>query len=184
MLGNCFGGLHMKKRRLVIRTIILLILGAAVAYTLYANFTKDDIRKVAIGEEAPDFILTDLEGNEHRLSDYEGQGVFLNFWGTFCKPCEKEMPYINNQYNQFKDKGVQVLSVDVKESELAVKKFADRHKLDFPIVIDKDESVASAYGIDPIPATFLIDKNGKVVKYYVGELTEEMIKDFMEQIKP
>ena len=50
-----------------------------------------------------------MEGKKHQLSEYKGQGVFLNFWGTWCKPCEDEMPYINNQYHQYKDKGVQVL---------------------------------------------------------------------------
>jgi peroxiredoxin len=174
----------MKKRRLVMRTVILLVLGAAVAYTLYANLTKDTKQKVAVGAEAPDFVLVDMEGNKHQLSDYKGQGVFLNFWGTWCKPCEEEMPYINNQYNQFKDKGVQVLAVDVSESELVVNQFADRHKLNFPIVIDKDGQVQTAYGINPLPATFLIDKDGKVIKYHTGQLTEETVREFMEQIKP
>ncbi|WP_313798441.1 thiol-disulfide oxidoreductase ResA [Cytobacillus sp.] len=174
----------MKKRRLVMRTIILLILGAAVAYTLYANFTKDDIKKVVVGEQAPDFVLVDLNGEEHRLSDYKGQGVFLNFWGTYCKPCEKEMPYMDNQYKQFKDKGVQTLAVNVGESELSVSKFADRHQLTFPIVLDKDGQVQTAYKIGALPATFMIDKDGKVVKYHTGQLTEEMIKELMELVQP
>jgi peroxiredoxin len=174
----------MKKRRLVMRTIILLVLGAAVAYTLYANFTKDDRQEVAVGNEAPDFVLTDMQGNKHQLSDYKGKGVFLNFWGTWCKPCETEMPYINNQYHQFKDQGVEVLAVDINESNLAVNQFAARHSLDFPIMIDKDKTVMNAYGIDPLPATFLIDKNGKVIKYHTGQLTEADIRDFMEKIKP
>ncbi|MDP4086717.1 MAG: thiol-disulfide oxidoreductase ResA [Bacillota bacterium] len=174
----------MKKRRLAIRTLILLILGAAVAYTLYANFTKDDQLKVSVGQKAPDFILKDLQGHKHRLSDYKGQGVFLNFWGTWCKPCETEMPYINNQYQKFKDKGVQVLAVNISESNVAVENFAEIHKLDFPIVIDKDGQVQAAYGIDPLPATFLIDKDGKVVKYYTGQLSEETVKDLMNEIRP
>jgi peroxiredoxin len=174
----------MKKRRLVIRSIILLLLGSAVVYTLYANFTKDTKQKVAVGEQAPDFALVDMQGNKHQLSEYRGQGVFLNFWGTWCPPCKKEMPYINNQYHQYKDKGVQVLTVDIQESKLAVNQFADRLKLDFPIMIDTDKEVMNTYGIDPLPATFLIDKNGKVVKYYTGELTEEKIREFMEKIKP
>jgi peroxiredoxin len=94
------------------------------------------------------------------------------------------MPYINNQYNQYKDNGVQVVSVDIQESEIAVNQFAERLKLDFPIMIDKDKEVMNTYGIDLLPATFLIDKNGKVVKYYTGELTEEKIREFMEKIKP
>ncbi|MEH7075648.1 thiol-disulfide oxidoreductase ResA [Neobacillus drentensis] len=174
----------MKKRRLVIRSVILLLLGSAVVYSLYANLTRDTKQKVAIGSEAPDFALIDMQGNKHQLSDYRGQGVFLNFWGTWCPPCKKEMPYINNQYHQYKEKGVQVLTVDIQESELAVNQFADRLKLDFPIMIDTDKEVMNTYGIDPLPATFLIDKNGKVVNYYTGELTEDKIREFMEKIKP
>ena len=174
----------MKKKRLFIRTIILLLLGSAVAYTLYANFTKEDVKRVVVGKKAPDFVLVDMNGEKHRLSDYEGQGVFLNFWGTYCKPCEKEMPYMDNQYKQFKDKGVQILAVNVSESELAVNKFIGRHNLSFPVVIDKDTQVQTAYGIGALPATFMIDKEGKVVKYHTGQLTEEMIKDLMELVKP
>lgn len=174
----------MKKRRLVIRTAILLVLGAAVAYSLYSNLTKDNKLKVAVGDTAPDFALVDMQGNKHRLSDYRGQGIFLNFWGTWCPPCKKEMPYINNQYQQYKDKGVQLMSVDIQESPLAVQQFADRLKLDFPIMIDTEKEVMNTYGVDYLPATFLIDKNGKVVKYYTGELSENMIRDFMEKIKP
>lgn len=173
-----------KKKRLLIRTIILVILLAAVGYTLYANLTKDEVQKVAIGEKAPDFELVDLNGKTHRLSDYEGQGVFLNFWGTFCKPCEKEMPYIENQYQQFKDKGVQVLAVNVGESEFAVKKFAERHQLTFPIVIDSENDVQSAYGINPLPITFLIDKDGTVIKSFTGSLTNEKVEEFMKEIQP
>ncbi|MEH7086201.1 thiol-disulfide oxidoreductase ResA [Neobacillus drentensis] len=174
----------MKKRRLVMRSVILLLLGAAVVYTLYANFTKDTKQKVAVGAQAPDFALVDMQGKKHKLSDYRGQGVFLNFWGTWCPPCKKEMPYINNQYHQYKDKGVQVLTVDIQESELAVNQFAERLKLDFPIMIDTDKEVMNTYGIDPLPATFLINKNGEVVDYYTGELTEEKVREFMEKIKP
>lgn len=173
----------MKKRRLWIRTIILSVLVLAVGYSLYANFTKDKVQKVAIGEMAPDFVLVDLNGQKHQLSDYEGQGVFLNFWGTFCKPCEEEFPYIDNQYQHFKDKGVQVLAVDVGETEFAVRQFVERHKLTFPVVIDQGD-VQAAYGINPLPITFLIDKNGTVIKSHTGQLTEAMVHDFMKQIQP
>jgi peroxiredoxin len=166
------------------RTMILSILAAAVAYTLYANLTKDNRMKVEVGKQAPDFVLVDMDGEKHKLSDYKGQGVFLNFWGTWCKPCEAEMPYINNQYNYYKDKGVQVLAVNVSESELAVNRFIERKKLDFTNVIDTDGQVQAAYGINPLPATFLIDKNGKVVKYHTGQLTEATVKEYMEKIKP
>ncbi|WP_053367000.1 thiol-disulfide oxidoreductase ResA [Bacillus sp. FJAT-27245] len=174
----------MKKRRLAIRTAILVLLVAAVAYTLYANFTKEERARAKAGDIAPNFVLTDLEGNKHKLSDYKGQGVFLNFWGTWCKPCEEEMPYINNQYKQFKDKGVQVLAVNISESNVAVSSFSEKYGLTFPILLDKDSQVMNTYGVGQLPATFLVDKEGKIVKYHTGQLTEHTIKQFMESIEP
>lgn len=183
-LENFGGSIMGKRQRLWVRTAILLLLAIAVGFSLYANFTKDKIQKVEVGEKAPDFELVDLDGEKHRLSDYEGQGVFLNFWGTFCKPCEEEFPYINNQYEKFKNLGVQVLAVNVGETEFAVSKFVDRHQLDFPVVIDETGDVQTAYGVNPLPITFLIDKNGTVIKSYVGQLTEARVHDFMKQIQP
>jgi peroxiredoxin len=173
----------MKKQRLALRTAILLILMAAVGYTLYANFTKNNIQKVEIGKPAPDFALVDMNGQRHKLSDYRGEGVFLNFWATWCKPCEREMPYIDNQYQYFKDKGVKVLTIDVGESELVVNNFIERHNLSFPVMIDKGE-VQTAYGINPLPITFLIDKDGKVVRSHTGELSEATVRQYMEEIQP
>ena len=82
-----------KKIRLIIRTVVLLLLVSAVIYTI---MSKDQVKVLAVGDNAPDFELVDLEGNKHRLSDYKGQGVFLNFWGTWCAPCKKEMPHMEN----------------------------------------------------------------------------------------
>jgi peroxiredoxin len=166
------------------RSIILVLLISAVVYTLYANFTREKVTALKVGTQAPDFVLVDLNGQKHQLSDYKGQGVFLNFWGTWCKPCEKEMPYIKNSYHHFKDKGVQVLAVNIGESDVAVSKYVERKKMDFPNMIDKDSQVQNAYNVNPLPVTFLIDPDGKVVKIHTGSLTQTMVNDFMEQIQP
>ncbi|MGG3891847.1 thiol-disulfide oxidoreductase ResA [Metabacillus fastidiosus] len=173
----------MKKNRLLVRTVILVILIGALGYTLYTNFftTKELVKP---GDQAPDFILTDLEGNKHKLSDYKGKGVFLNFWGTWCAPCEYEMPYMENQYNYYKDKGVVVLAVNIAESDIAVQNFVNKHELTFPILLDKDGQVKDAYGVKPLPTTFLIDKEGKVVEIQTRSMTERMVRDYMEKIKP
>ncbi|MGD6966871.1 thiol-disulfide oxidoreductase ResA [Rossellomorea vietnamensis] len=173
-----------KKRRLLIRTIILVVLAAAVIYTLYANFTKEDRGVLKAGDQAPDFVLQDMEGNTHQLSDYKGQGVFLNFWGTWCKPCEKEMPYMENQYQAFKDKGVQILAVNVGESDFQVNKFIAEHDLTFPVVVDSEIDVQNAYGIKPLPTTLLVDENGIIQRIITGEMTETDIEQHMESIKP
>ncbi|MGE7928358.1 thiol-disulfide oxidoreductase ResA [Lysinibacillus xylanilyticus] len=173
-----------KKKRLVIRTIILAVLVLAIGYTVYGTATKDKVELIAVGSQAPDFTLVDLNGEKHKLSDYKGQGVFLNFWGTFCPPCEKEMPAINRQYQVFKDQGVQTLSVNIAQTDFEVQSFVDRHKLTFPVVIDKTKSVMTAYNVGNLPATLLIDPDGKVAKIITGELTEEKIASYMELVKP
>ncbi|MDR4888766.1 thiol-disulfide oxidoreductase ResA [Fredinandcohnia sp. QZ13] len=173
-----------KKRRLVIRTIILLLLAAALVYTLYINFfTSKD--KVAVGDMAPDFVVTDLNGNEHHLSEYRGEkGVFLNFWGTWCEPCQREFPYIDTYYQEYKDQGVEVIAINVGEPKFSVNNFIKKYDLSFPVAIDKGNQLLNAYGIDPLPTTLLIDKDGKVVKIITGEMTSKMVRDYMEQIKP
>lgn len=173
-----------KKKRLVIRISILTVLIAAVAYTLYSTLTDDEKMLVKAGDKAPDFVLTDLDGQQHRLSDYEGQGVFLNFWGTWCKPCEKEMPYMENQYHEFKDQGVQTIAVNVGESDFQVRNFAEEYNLSFPVVRDAQRDVYDAYSIGTLPTTLLISPEGEVVEVVKGELTEETIASYMEQIKP
>jgi peroxiredoxin len=173
-----------KKRRLISRTIILLLLGAALVFALYTNFTKDKNESLRKGSDAPNFVLTDMKGNEHKLSDYKGKGVFLNFWGTYCKPCEYEMPYMENQYKDYKSEGVEILAVNVGEPNYSVEKFANRHNLSFPILIDNGEQVQTAYGVDPLPVTYLIDKNGVLIDTLTGSMSEETIQKHMERIKP
>ncbi len=173
-----------KKQRFYMRTVILVILAAAIIFTIVSNATKEKNAVLQVGDKAPDFIVTDMNGEQHRLSDYKGQGVFLNFWGTWCKPCAKEMPAMDNQYQVYKDQGVQTLAINIAESDLKVNSFAKRYKLSFPIAIDRNRSVKESYNIDPLPTTFLINPEGKIVKIIKGEMTEQDIANFMDQIKP
>lgn len=173
-----------KQKRSLMRTIILSILVIAIGYTIYATATKDEVDILKEGDDAPDFTLVDMNGVQHKLSDYKGKGVFLNFWGTWCKPCEKEMPAIENQYQVYKDQGVQVLAVNIAQSDFEVNKFIKQRNLHFPVVIDKTKSVMTQYNIDPLPTTILISPEGKIEKIYPGGLTEEQIAAFMELIKP
>ncbi|MEB2302276.1 thiol-disulfide oxidoreductase ResA [Lysinibacillus xylanilyticus] len=173
-----------KKKRLVIRTIILAVLVLAIGYTVYGTATKDKVELLAVGSKAPDFTLVDLNGEKHKLSDYKGQGVFLNFWGTWCKPCEKEMPAMDRQYKVFKDQGVQTLAVNIAQTDFEVQSFVDRYELTFPVVIDKTKSVMTTYNVGNLPATLLIDPDGKVAKIITGEMTEGKIASYMELVKP
>lgn len=172
-----------KKKRLAIRTTILLVIVIALGYTFYQSFFVDK-NVVRVGDDAVNFVLTDLNGERIELADYKGKGVMLNFWGTYCPPCEKEMPIMQKLYDEYKDQGIEIIAVNVNEAELAVQSFVSRHKLTFPTPIDKGMRVSDAYGINPLPTTFMIDGHGKVVEVFTGQLTENILRNFFEDVKP
>jgi peroxiredoxin len=177
------GVLQMKKRRFFIRTGILLVMLAALCYTMYNSvFAKQD--QVKEGSIAPNFVLQSVDGERIELKDLKGKGVFLNFWGTWCGPCKQEFPYMANQYEVFKDRGVEIVAVNVGESNIAVKNFMDAYGVNFPVAMDKDRQVTEAYDITPLPTTFLINPEGKVIKVIKGTMTERNVYEYMNLIKP
>lgn len=177
------GVLQMKKRRFFIRTGILLVMLAALCYTMYNSvFAKQD--QIKEGSIAPNFVLQSVDGERIELKDLKGKGVFLNFWGTWCGPCKQEFPYMANQYEVFKDRGVEIVAVNVGESNIAVKNFMDAYGVNFPVAMDKDRQVTEAYDITPLPTTFLINPEGKIIKVIKGTMTERNVYEYMNLIKP
>lgn len=173
-----------KRKRWFFRASLLSAIAMVLGYVFYTNVTGNEYVAIQEGSTAPNFQLETLEGKTVELEDYRGQGVFLNFWGTYCPPCEEEMPYMDNQYQVFKDRGVEILAVDVGESNLAVERFVSRHDLSYPILMDREQDVLDLYGIGPLPTTLLIDKEGTVVHINTGGMTEETIQQYMERIEP
>lgn len=173
-----------KRKRLLVRSIMLLIMVWAIGYMFYINYFSESDAVVQVGDKAPNFELTTLDGNEVELESYRGQGVFLNFWGTFCPPFEKEMPYMESQYEIYKEQGVEILAVNVGEAELTVDRFVQRHELSFPIPMDNGRQVLERYGVIPLPTTLLIDPDGIVTNVVMGGMSESDIAGYMESIKP
>ena len=173
-----------KKRRFVIRIIVLGLISAALIYTLCMSFLKGKEDVLSIGDDAPDFMLKDMNGAALQLSDYKGKGVFLNFWATYCEPCKQEMPYMNNVFKEYQAEGVELLAINVGEAELRVNDFIEKYGLDFPILYDRGGVVTDVYDFIPLPTTFLIDEHGKIVDIISGTLSEASIRASMDQIKP
>lgn len=171
-----------KQKRTIRRGLFLAIFAGIIVLSL--ALTPGQGKGLKVGDVAPNFELVDLDGKVHRLSDYKGQGVFLNFWGTWCAPCKREMPHMESQYQAFENQGVHMLAVNLKNSELEVEAFKNSYGLSFPIALDKTEAVKEAYKVKPLPTTVLIDKEGKVAQIITTEMSEEQIKQYLEMIKP
>lgn len=185
MCEEGFTQMEKKKKRSIVRGIILSVLLVAIVYTVYTTATKDKVQILKEGSTAPDFELVGLNGETYRLSDFKGKGVFLNFWGTWCEPCEREMPAMDRQYKEFKDQGVELLAINLKQSDFEVQSFISNLGVNFPVAIDKTRSVQRAYNVGvALPATVLITPEGKVKKIITGEMKETAIASYMESIKP
>ena len=130
------------------------------------------------GVRAPDFTLTSLDGSTVRLSDFRGKAVLLNFWATWCAPCKIEMPWFVDLQKQYASQGLQVIGVAMDDSgEDAIAKFTKQMGINYPILIGK-EAVGDAYGgVEFLPTTFIIDRQGKVVDRVFGLVSRSEFED-------
>lgn len=122
-----------------------------------------------VGSKAPDFTLSDLNGQSVSLSDYRGKVVFLNFWATWCPPCREEMPAMERLHESMGDKDFAILAVNVeKGNRQAVENFINSGPYSFKVLLDPKSKAQSAYRVYRFPETFLIDKNGKILEHFLG----------------
>ena len=123
------------------------------------------------GNPAPGFTVKDLGGHEVRLADLKGKIVMLNFWATWCPPCREEIPAMMRLNEAMAGKPFQMLAVSIDEGgKAAVEDFFKKSGTTLPACLDSDQSASKLYGITGVPETFVIDKNGVIVKKVVGAL--------------
>jgi peroxiredoxin len=130
---------------------------------------KGDVAPLEKGK-APNFTLTDVRGGKVDLSGFRGRVVVLEFWATWCPPCRESIPELNALYDKYKDKGVAVLAISVDKGDGAlstVNSFMKENAVRYPVLMD-DGKTNRSYGVTSIPALFLIDKEGRVVKRIAG----------------
>ena len=107
----------------------------------------------------------------------------LNFWATWCPPCRYEMPFLQEIYEEWSDKGLVLLTVDIGESSATVSDFMQDNRLSLPVLLDTSQVVAQRYNITAIPTTFFIDKDGIIQEKKIGAFTgKESIELYLGQI--
>ncbi len=137
------------------------------------------------GQPAPDFELRTLAETTVNLSDYRGRVVFLNFWATWCVPCERELPAFEAFMASQPEGGATVLAVNLGETYDQVKAYLDEREISgIPVLLDVNYEVSDLYAIGPIPVTFVIDEAGIIRFSKYGEMKEEDIRNYLAQLVP
>lgn len=133
---------------------------------------------------APDFTVTDTDGNNVKLSDFKGKPVVLNFWATWCYYCKVEMPDFNEAYKEYPD--VQFLMVNATgtngETVGTAKAYIEEEKYEFPVFFDTQHDALKTYGVSSFPQTIFIDKDGNIVSQRIGMLSKDVLVQEIEKI--
>jgi peroxiredoxin len=163
------------------RTAVLLALASGVAGSQGAHALPP------IGTAAPDFAAKSDAGRNMRLSEFRGQVVLVNFWASWCSPCRQELPLLNKVYTQYRSAGFALLAVNVDDSRKDAEAMLKRLGLRFPTLFDNSKSVAKLYGVDTMPATLVIDRDGRVRYvhrgYYEGyeRKYEQQVRELLKE---
>ena len=151
------------------RAVVFIILFIIAASGIYLLFRRDFTSGPKLGAFAPEFTLKDSKQQEVPLASLRGKVVLLNFWATWCGPCQEEMPSLEALYQRYKDKGFVVLGVSLDEEGWpAIEDFTKRIPVNFPILLDAQQATSDLYQVYRIPETYLIDSSGKIVDKFVG----------------
>lgn len=156
---------------------ILVIQGCTPSSQSITSDEQEVTAGVNEGESAPDFTLVDLKGNQVSLSDFRRKTVFVNFWATWCPPCRAEMPEIEAVYQEYKDKDVVVIGVDILEPEDVVRQFVEQGGYSWIFVLDISGEVAANYRVTAIPTSFFIDREGIIQAVKIGAMTKRAIEN-------
>jgi peroxiredoxin len=135
-----------------------------------------------IGDSMPSFSRKNAAGKEVSLASLKGKVVLLNFWATYCGPCKEEMPLLSAWHEKFKKKGLVVLAVNVDPESKDALNYLKETPTKFDSLFDPDDTLRESFGADTLPATYLIDRKGKLRVVHDGDLLEDD-GDFVKSIK-
>ena len=150
---------------------LVALLFVLLAWSLLHDKGGDLAKRANRGDRpaAPDFTLERLDrSGELQLSSLRGKAVVLNVWASWCGPCKEEAPYLEQVWEQNRQRGLVVVGLDAKDFRADARRFARRYELSFPLVYDGPGSTIDGYGVTGFPETFVIDREGKVVAAFAG----------------
>jgi peroxiredoxin len=149
-------------------TLRQLLCGLLLLVAGYSAQAGESLTPLPGGKPAPDFELVDTDGKLHRLSDYRGNTVILNFWATWCPPCREEIPSMNRAWRQLAEEDVVMLAVNMGEDEDTIFVFTADYPAEFPLLLDRDGSVIAQWPVKGLPTTYIIAPDGSIAYRAIG----------------
>jgi peroxiredoxin len=180
--------------------VVLIFVIGFLAYGLLTNSTTEDQKPPAFSEQngsdaaeanttnnkdvqvAPDFTLTDLDGNSVSLADFKGKNIFLNFFATWCGSCRAEMPDLEQIFQNYQDDDFIVLAVNIGESPSKVEDYITANNFTFPVLLDQERTVAKTYKVSSIPMSFFINEDGVIEYKHLGLLDYEQMTVLVDRL--
>ena len=146
------------------------LLAALAAAASSACADADAFRPISVGDPAPAFAAPTLEGDTLSLADFRGSPLLVNIWATWCAPCRKEMPEIEELYQEYKDRGFKVVAVSIDNRGAAdqIAEFAEEMGVSFTILHDAEQAITRTYQTIGVPESFLIDADGVLLARWTG----------------
>ncbi len=173
----------MYRRALLVTLAAVFVLAIAGCSTPVSLATTESLKPAKERKPAPDFSLKDADGRTVKLSDYLGQVVLLNFWATWCGPCRIEIPWFIEFEQRLKDQRFAVLGVSMDDDGWdAVRPYVEKHRINYRMVVG-DENVSQLYGgVDALPTTFLIDREGKIASVHIGLVSKSAYQNDIDSL--
>ena len=164
----------------------LALLASASGSGAGPDVTGETLTAIPDKPPAPGFTLPDIDGRTHRLSDYLGQVVVVNFWATWCPPCREEMPSMQRAWEQVRNNDVVFLGINVGETADEIFTFTGDYAVDFPLLMDQDSRTVQSWPIRGLPTTYIVDSDGRLAYRAVGGRAWESpeVLDQIQALRP